>query len=180
MTQTYTYTVTGTFARAELLKMQFTVALRRTFNASQNEINIIQTGINNRWIRTVKIYGIDVYNLCRAELSLDIDWDEYSHQLQVGRATVTVDARWRDNTAIEVDEAISLFNSTVQGNTLRVVWQVVLADAVNRDAGIKAGVMRALGLVDTTQPTWTGKLTGVPLSVQELPEFKLNITLSGS
>src|SRR5438876_643879 len=98
--------------------------LRRTTNISQETLQTLIIGVDRRWIASFLVYGFDHSNLCRAELTFEIDWDEYQLHMSRGKTTVTIDQRWENDTAIEVDEVIRLFNEFVETCRLRTEWMV--------------------------------------------------------
>lgn len=117
-----THTYTSTFVRLDLIKMQVRVMLRRTTMISQSSLSFLERLLDKKCVSTVSVYGLDRHNLCRVQLSLEIDWREYNFQITHGRAKVSIDERWKDNTAIEVDEAINLFNDFVSTKSLSTQW----------------------------------------------------------
>lgn len=117
-----TFTVTSTMVRLEVIKTQIKVALRRTTVINAGNLAFIEKLLDNKCAQSFSIYGMDYQNLCRAQLSLEIDWNEYDFQLSQGRARISIDERWTDNTAIEVDEAIKLFMKFVDAKSLKTEW----------------------------------------------------------
>ena len=125
MARTFSYTSTKTFARIDLLSTQIRIALRRTTDISPSTLEQIELGVKKQWIQMVNLYRFDNKNLCRAEVILEIDWDEHKLQLSKGKATVLRDVdKWTGDTAIELDEAIMLFNQFVADESLRTKWTV--------------------------------------------------------
>src|SRR5258708_5140827 len=110
MTSASTFSRTKTYTRIALLKEQVRIMLRRTTNISPDWLRKLEIGIDNQWIQTFLVYAFDSRRLCRAELIFEIDWDEYTFQMSHSKTIVNIDQRWVDDTAIEVDEVIILFN----------------------------------------------------------------------
>ena len=137
MAKTVTYSKTTTWTRIEAIKIQVNIALRHTTDLSIDLIEeSILKGIENKWISKVHVYALDSENLCRAQLSMEIDWDKHDLQIAKGKTTVVIteDGRtWIDNTAIELSEAISLFKDYVTQHSLQTKCHTFYAPRVNRE-----------------------------------------------
>ena len=173
MAKTFTYAQTKTFARIDLLKMQIRIALRRTAGVSDDTLRRLELGIENHWIRRILVYGIGNEGLCRAELVLEIDWHEHEAQLSVGRATVTIDQRWTNDTAIEVEEVITFFNAFVGSHSLATHTRIQYPDWVYKDEAMHRHVQTTLGFVKAEPVKWAGQGEGGVYQVPELPEFSV-------
>ncbi len=169
MAKTVTYAKTKTYTRINLIKAQVEIALCRTTDLSMEIImNSILAGIEKQWISQVNVYGLDRQNLCRAQLIMNIDWDKYNLQMSNGNATVVIAENprtWKDNTAIELNKAISLFNDYVRENSLKTKCYTSYAPGVNR-----AEANYILGMVNAESIRWKRKATG--LLDFEIPEIK--------
>jgi len=172
MTTTYTYTATRTYTRIELLKTQVRIALRRTTNISPETLaSTFDKGLNKHLISKALIYAVDNQNRCKAQLILEIDWDEYNLQISRGRITVVVDSnKWKDDTAIELDEVISLFNRYVATYSLTTKWQVYKAGNLSYESWLKE-----LGLVKGDDIKWE---RGWSSPIPELPELRVGCYLA--
>lgn len=170
MARTFAVTKTITVARLELLKMQVRIALRRSANADQKGLDAVDKGLDKKWIKRVTVYGFDSQKLCRAQLDLEIDWNEHTVQLSRGKAQVTIDGRWPDNTAIEIYEAINVFNWCVETNKLHTEWVISYAPHLNRDE-----INRILGFKPAPPVRWAGKATGTEMDIPELPEVRVGL-----
>jgi hypothetical protein len=163
-----TKTVTATFTRINLIKSQIKIALIRTTDLSEETVEkSILKGIEKKWIKTVSIYALDTNNYCHAQLLLEIDWDEHNLQIKNGNATIAIadDGRtWKENTALEVREAISLFLDYVTEKSLEAICQTSYAPGVNREEA-----NRELGMVSAEPVKWKGKTDG---NIYDLPELK--------
>jgi hypothetical protein len=165
MASTFTQTATKTFTRLELIKTQVRIALRRTTNISIETLqNTFDRGLDNRWIAKIIICGVDSKNYCRAQLILEIDWDKYDLQLARGKATIAIDGRWKDDSAIELDEIVALFNKCVSEYSLTTKLQT------RHPKGLSDEVYRKLGLVDAEPITWQ---RGWSSQIPELPELRV-------
>jgi len=171
---TFTYTATATFARIELMKMQIRIALRRATNLQGSSLDAIGLAIEKRWINKVVVYGINGYGLCRSQLVLSVDWNEYDRQMSKGRITVSIDERWIDNTAIEIDEAVNLFNRFVVENTLRTEVQHFHPPGVDIDM-----VCRELGWSRAKPIQWDGiRQQAWSNQIPELSELRVGCFLA--
>lgn len=116
------YTVI-TYSRINLIKSQVRIALRRTTNLDDYTIeNCILSEIEGQGISEVNVYGLDYFNRCEAQLIMKIDWDRYKINMDNGKATVVITEdgqKWRDNTAVELKEAIKLFIDYTNANSLK-------------------------------------------------------------
>jgi hypothetical protein len=169
-----TYTYTATFARLELIKMQVRIALRRTLNISESELSKVEKWLDARCIQQIIIYAKDDYNLCRAKLEMEIDWDEYNFQLSRGRAKVTIDDKWIEGTAVEVDEIIRMFNKFVSSNSLATSWGFTLNPkwTDTSDNRQKLGI----GLGSAPPEKWKGQ--GRSYAIPELSELRVGFYFS--
>ena len=168
-----TTTRTYTFTRTELIRMQISVALRRTTFISEDKLNQVLKGIDNKWIKEFSVYAFDENNLCRAQLALRIDWQRHTAELKMGHKDVAIDRRWENNTAIELDESIKLFNSYVNSDSLWTEWRVLYTDEVYNDTALYQHVQQVLGLVSLGPIRWAGEREGHEYEVPELSEMKI-------
>lgn len=170
-TGTGTWATTGTYTLIDLIIMQIKIALRHSSKISKTDLAAIEKGINNHWIKQVSVYGFDKDRLCRAELILEIDWNEYDTSLSVGKATVAIDQTWINNTAIEIDEAVNLFKKFVKQNDLNPEWRVSYVSWVDRD-----DINRKLGFVRSEPINWAGQ-NGILWGklIEGLPELHVGL-----
>jgi hypothetical protein len=106
-------------------------------------------------------------------LSLVIDWDEYRVQMSQGQTNVSIDERWRDDTAVELDEMILLFNDYVEEVGLsQVDWRVIYQPHLDVDE-----INRLLGFRRAPAPDWAGERVGEPTRIDLLPELQVGIYL---
>lgn len=171
MAYTSTRTATKTFTRIQLIKTQVRIALRRTTDVSSEALKrIYDKGIDNRWIKKITVYGMDSKKYCRAQLTLEIDWEEHNLQLARGKATIAIDGRWQNDTAIELDEVISLFNEYVSEYSLTTQIQFNYVDGLDRDAA-----NQNLGCVSAEPIKWE---RGWSSAIPELPELRVGCYLA--
>lgn len=171
MAFTGTWATTGTYTRIDLITLQVRIGLRRSTTISQASLAAVQKGIDNHWIKKVSVYGFDNDKLCRAQLVLEIDWNEYNSFLSAGKATVAVDQKWIDNTAIEIDEAVNLFNNFVTQNNLKPEWRVTYVSWVDRD-----DINRQLGFTRSEPIKWVEQNGRSWInSIPEIPELYVGL-----
>ncbi|HEY2092206.1 MAG TPA: hypothetical protein VGJ81_09970 [Thermoanaerobaculia bacterium] len=157
----------------QLLQLQIEIAIRRVGNVSERFQSAIKEGIERRWVGEISFYGLDSDSKCRAQLDLLIDWKTHDLEIANGRATVTIDGRWRDSTAIEVDAAVDLFNRYVHEMSLHSVCRVKYSSGVDHDL-----VNRTLGLVDAEPLRWAeGGNVDRSFKVPELKELRVGLRL---
>lgn len=175
MVSTFTRTATRTYTRIGLLKMQIRIALRRTTGECDNTLNrVIDKGLDHQWIGRVLIYAVDKSCMCRAQLTLDIDWDEHKLQLSRGHVSVSIDERWKDDTAIELDEIIALFNRYVEEYGLDTKWACYKATSAKISM---EEYLKELGLVYGKPIQWE---RGWSSPIPELPELRVGCHLAES
>lgn len=177
MTVTQTRTSTKTYTRMALIKEQVRRILRRTTDMSAEAIAKIEKGIDQKYIKKFIVYALNKENLCRGELIFEIDWDEYEIQISRGRTSITIDKRWVDDTAIEVDEVVILFNQFVstQELTTKSAWYYSAEIAGNADE--KKRIMAELGHTNFEGVKWSKDKYGVTHQIPELPEVKVGCYL---
>jgi len=174
MAKTHTYSKTTTWTRIEAIKIQVGSVLRHTTELS---IEVIQEsilkGIENKWISQVHVYGLDSENLCKAQLSIKIDWDKHDVQIARGNATIFIKEKdigrtWIDNTAIEVMDSISLFKDYASEYSLKTKCHTVYAPTVNREEA-----NRILNLVPAKPIQWKDKADGFEFEIPEIKELRV-------
>lgn len=173
MATTRTNTRTFTFTRIELIKMQVSVALRRTTIIPEAKLSQLLIGIDNKWIEEFSVYAFNRNNLCRAELILKMDWEKHTAELNLGHNDVRIDKKWESNTAIELDESIKLFNSYVKSESLWTEWRVQYTDEVHSNLELKIKVRKLLGTQPSKPIEWSGNKEGTEFAIPELGEMKV-------
>lgn len=129
-------------------------------------------GIEKRWICSVQVHGVDSIGLCRARIQLAVDWSEHGAKLVSGRATVLVDSRWTDETAVEVQEAVELFQEYVSAKSLTSRWTVTYSPGVDG-----AFANRELGFSPAKPINWASPPQSVNFEVPELSELTVSCDL---
>ena len=165
---------TSTYTRIELIKTQFRVTLRRTTLIENDTLEVIERAIDNKWIKELTIYAFDYYNYCRGELTLIIDWNEFDIHMSQGNVKVAIDDQmWNNQTAVEIDELIRLFNKFVQSKGLQTRFVVQYPSHLDSNY-----INSQLGFVTADPVTWAkGGTINESLSIEELPELKIGLRL---
>lgn len=175
---TYTRTATQTFTRIVFLKIQLRWALRESTNIDNITLDKFMYGVDQQWIKTFYIYAFNENNLCRAQLLLDIDWDEYNHQVSIGKATVATDVKWKENILIEVEETVRAFNEFVQGFRLRTEWRVTYTNKVWNNQSLLSDARKALGTYPGEPIKWDNKKTGMQLTNKDFSDLRIGLYLA--
>ena len=166
---------TKTVKRIYLLQLQVRNLLARTTDISPDKLEkIADSGIANRWLRAVKVYGFDARNRAQCGLELEINW--LTHTLEVvvwGEKVMVNKTVFRDDCAPELINAIVVFNQAVNAECLRTAWRVSYAEGVD-----VARVKQELALVDAAPLIWAGKVSQQAFGVSELPEMKVRLLIA--
>ncbi len=172
-----TFSSTSTFARLHFIKIQLKVALQKTTEIDSAALERHMEAVENRWIHSYSIYALDTSHLCRAELRLDIDWDEYDHQISVGRMTVVADRKLMDasGVTVEVDTMVEGFQHFVRDERLSTIWRVRYSESVERE-----GKYEEVSSYIQTRPATSLRWKGAPLSMQKspVPDLKVGLRLT--
>ena len=157
--------------RIDFIKLQIRIVLIRLTDASMGTLlNTIDSGLDKQWISAINIYAMDNQNLCRAQLSLSINWDEHNRQLSLGRSKITINPKSGSNTSIEVSESANFFEGYVNQNSLTIKWQVSVPANVNFDEAC-----RVLGIKRAEPPTWAKSKDGIIIPIPEATEMAVGL-----
>jgi len=170
-TYTRTTTTTKTFTRIDLLKLQVVIALRRA-RVDASMVGKIRTGVEKGWIEKIVVYGVDSGGQAWCQLTMKIDWAQHQLHLTAGRLTVSIDDRWTNDTAIELDETLDLFEqySRAKGLSSRAyVWYPSRLD--------RSSIQKALGFVTATPMVWAGQAQGAAMKIPELDELTVGFDM---
>ena len=168
MAVTSSRTLTKTFARSELLKWQILTALRRTVSLREETRIRLNQALDRQWVKAVHIYGITDEGECSGKLILQVDWDEYKLHIYRGKGVITIDGSWTNRTALEVDEAVSIFTEWVEQHRLTTRYAI---ESVTPEDGTE--LSRFLGFLPTEEPKWSGDAHGTTLSNRDLSELSI-------
>lgn len=162
--------LTRTYTRIDLIKSQVRIALVRTTDLNDYTIeNYILLEIAYQNISEVNVYGLDSSNLCKAQLIITIDWKEHNLQIANGKATVVITEDggiWKNHTAIELRETISLFLDYAEAHNLKAKCHIRDATGVNRQEA-----NRVLGMVTAEPIKWKDKANGFEFYIPEVREL---------
>jgi hypothetical protein len=173
MAMTSTLSKTKTYARIDLLKLQVSIALRRTTNLSDVALERLLKGVQNQWINRIDIYGVDSTEEARCQLRVLIDWQRHEVHIAAGRTTVSPHQGWPDDLAFELGDSIELFMEYVRAHRLTTTWFTGHPDLGER----RAAIFAELGLVDADTPSWAGGKVNVTFNVPELDEMTVALYL---
>lgn len=171
MARTQTTSTTRTFARLDLLKIQVMTALRRS-GVSESVASKVRLGLDKRYIAIVDVYGVDSAGMAWCHLRLTIDWRAHKLHIEAGRTTVQIDGRWIDNTAVEIDETLRVFEAYMASRPLTIKLFVEYAEGVDRNRADAE-----LGFVPGTRPNWAGEPVGDSYNVRDLDELSIGIEM---
>jgi hypothetical protein len=132
MATTSSRSITQTFTRTELLKLQIVNAVHNTTDTSIEELcRFCDTAIDSKLINEIIIRGLDKDNYCHVEMSLKIDWKEHEYHLSCEKTTIQIGSEWKDNTAYEIGTIIKLFNLFVEEKKLDRKWYFCYTEGVD-------------------------------------------------
>jgi len=179
MATSYTKTISQTYTRMGLLKMQIRVALKLTTSISDETLNRLMVGVENKWINKFHVYALDAKGLCRGQFTLEIDWDEHSLQIARGNATIAIDEqKWVNGAAVEVIEAANLFNEFVTAYSLRTDWQTLHPPSITANENTFGHVLEQLGLRLADPIKWApGPEAQTTLKNRILSELRVGLRL---
>lgn len=173
MTMTSTLSTTKTYPRIDLLKLQVSIALKRTTNLSDISLKRLLKGVQNQWINRIDIYGVDFADEARCQLGILIDWQRYQVHIAAGRTTVSPHKGWPDDLAYELGDSIELFMEYVREHRLTTTWITGHPPLGEQ----RAAIFAELGLVDADAPPWAGGKVNVTFNVPELDEMTVDLYL---
>lgn len=171
MAITRTRTVTKTFTRTDLIKLQVDIALNRV-GIPAASIKRFLLGLEYRWIAEISVYALDSHGQCWSELFFRVDWERNQFHILAGRDSVAIDERWRNDTAVEVERTLNLFYEYAMEHRLNVICHSRYRPGVDR-----AHANRTLGMVDASPVTWLGGTIGSSMTVPEVDEFTVGINM---
>lgn len=173
MAETESITSPLTVTRIGVLKMQIRIALRRAANMGDRELNDVCAAVEKKWVNRIAVYGLDSGNLCHAQLDLVIDWDRYGFEITSGHAIITIGRGWINNTAIELDEALDLFNRYVVANSLTTKVSYFHPSWVSLDM-----LRREFGWILQEELHWaSGGIVDWSIRIPEVPELRIGCKL---
>jgi hypothetical protein len=164
--------------RLVFLKVQLRYALRETCNIDESTLNRLMTGVDEPWVKTFHIYAFDSRKLCRAQLEMDIDWNEHNRQLSIGKTTVALDSKWSNNVLIEVEEMTKAFNAFVKHHNLKTEWKVTYTSQVHNDSELLRRARATVGTAPSEKIIWAGASASMNMSNSDFPDLKVGLFLT--
>jgi hypothetical protein len=173
-----TYTSTQTYTRILFLQKQIREALRSTTQISDDTLNTLLQAIEKKWIRQIDIYAFNFNNLCQAQLIMEIDWNEHDNQIAIGKITIAVDTRWKNDLLPQVDASIWAFNAYVDKYNLRTDWRIMYSDHVVNDTSKLTEVRRFLGTAPAEPIKWSDKPIGDYVKNDHFSELGIRVNFA--
>lgn len=172
---THTYVQTRT--RLELLQTNIRIALKRA-GLSDAQVANIGKGIKNRWIKTIAIHGVNNIGQSCCVLELSIDWSEHDRQIQFGNHSIKLSARWNNEVALELCEALDTFDEYVEEKGLGIKLRYYYPQEVNSNKELLLKVQEELGFVSAQEiPKKPGFESITIPRIRDLSELKMQLGL---
>lgn len=129
MISTHTNTITKTFNRLNLLKIQFDLVLR-CLNVPKKTLELYQNLIDKRWLKQISFYALDSNNDCQAKIDLVIDWNELDRHIFTVRSLQRGEA-WTNEIVPELKSIVDRFYDFASRNSLSIEHQFCYRDEVD-------------------------------------------------
>ena len=169
---TRTTTATRSFTRVDLMKLQIERVLYRC-RIEERSTQKILTAIDNQWIAELSLYGLDISDVCHVELYMAIDWARNKLHVAAGRNTISIDDRWRDGVAIEVEKTLALFDELCTERELSVLLHIRYRPGLDFQS-----INRSLGFAPAGPVHWRSGEVGSTMSPPELDEFTIGVRIT--
>ncbi len=170
-----TYTSTKTYTRIIFLQQQIREVLRETTQISDDKLEKLLQAVENRWICQIDVFAFNYNNLCQAQLKMEIDWNEYDNQMSIGKLTIAVDTRWKNDLLPQTDSSIWAFNKYVNQFSLRTEWRITYANWVHDSPSKLAEARNYLGTAPGEAIKWSGKTIDGYVKNKDFPEFGIGL-----
>ena len=166
-----TITYAKTMARMDAIKITVGYLLRLAGGLSEYSMNNIDRILDDKAANTFHVYGFNSSKLCRAQLDLSIDWDEYGIQINSGKSYVALDTSVDEGVSIEVVEMVRVFDKFIKTNSLNREYRVTFCYGVD---------FSKYGFETGSSINWHGeRQTLIPnLDIPELSELRLGLYAS--
>ena len=105
--------------------------LRLAGGLSEHSMNNIDRILDDKAANTFHVYGFNSSKLCRAQLALSIDWDEYGIQINSGKSYVALDTSVDEGVSIEVVEMVRVFDKFIKTHSLNREFRVAFCYGVD-------------------------------------------------
>jgi hypothetical protein len=173
-----TYTSTQTYTRILFLQKQIREVLRATTQISNDTLEKILNAVERKWIQQIDVYAFNDNNLCQAQLKMEIDWSEHDRQMSIGKLTIAVDNRWKNDLLPETDGTIWAFNTYVEHFSLRTEWRITYADSVHSTESKLTEARQFVGTSPGEPIKWSGKTDNEYVKNIDFPEFGIGLYLA--
>jgi len=170
-----TYTSTKTYTRIIFLQQQIREVLRETTQISDDMLEKLLQAVENKWICQIDVFAFNYNNLCQAQLKMEIDWNEYDNQMSIGKLTIAVDTRWKNDLLPQTDSSIWAFNKYVNQSSLRTEWCITYANWVHNSPSKLAEARCYLGTSLGEPIKWSGKTIDGYVKNKDFPEFGIGL-----
>ncbi|WP_432141344.1 hypothetical protein [Streptomyces sp. bgisy084] len=149
----------------DLLEQQVRVALRRA-NVSQVSLDTAVAGVRKKYIVKLQIYATASTGKAIGLLEIRIDWQRHEFHMSMGGDTVKLDSRWENDTAIEIDEALNVFEGFLTRSGVTTLVRYVYYPGADIEA-----IGRELGTRPSKPMAWAGSvIDGSPFRLSLLDE----------
>ncbi len=170
-----TYTSTNTYARIIFLQQQIRGVLRETVQISDDKLERLLKAVENKWICQIDIYAFNFNNLCQAQLKMEIDWNEYEKQMCIGKLTIAVDTRWKNDLLPQTDSSIWAFNKYLNQFSLRTEWRIIYSNWVRNSSSKLTEARSYLGTSTGLPIKWSGNKIDDYVKNEDFPEFGIGL-----
>lgn len=170
-----TYTSTQTYTRILFLQKQIREVLLETTQISDYKLGRLLQAVERKWICQVDIYAFNYNNLCQAQLKMEINWKEYDNQISIGKLTIAVDTRWKNDLLPQTDASIWAFNAYVNQYNLRTDWRITYASWVHNSPSELSEARQFLGTSPGKPIKWSGKTIDDYVVNRDFPEFGIGL-----
>jgi len=172
-----TYTSTQTYTRILFLQKQIREVLREATQISDFTLERLLQAVEKKWIRQIDVYAFNYSNLCQAQLKMEIDWNEYDNQMSIGKLTIAVDTRWKNDLLPQTDASIWAFNAYVGQYSLRTEWRITYSNWVHANSSKLSEARQFLGTSPGEPIKWSGKTIDDYVKNIDFPEFGIGLYL---
>ncbi|BCK70020.1 hypothetical protein Srufu_039730 [Streptomyces libani subsp. rufus] len=158
-------TIARTFTRMNLLEQQIRVALRRA-NAPKKSLDVAVAGVRKKYIVKLQIYATASTGKAIGLLEIRIDWQRHKFHISTSGDTVAIDSRWENDTAVEIDEALNVFEGFLAHSGVTTLVRYVYYPGADVEA-----IGRELGTQPSKPMAWAGTvIDGSPFKLSLLDE----------
>lgn len=143
MPHTNTRTRTKTYARVELIELQFR-KFCRNYGYTANLIENLGVALRSRWITSLEAVAVDEQDEVWLSHTLLMDWDEHDRLREVEE--VAVSDHWEDGAAPTMNDMFAMMHDAIELHGLKMICTVDLNDWLYKDKELLQQVYEALDL----------------------------------